>query len=323
MKRHGGPFEPRSVEPVFPIRMLALDIDGTLVNETRVVPERTRRAVVAALAAGVRVSLITGRMPTSALRFAAQMRLVDPIVGYQGAVVREIRGAGDERPGRLLYHEPVSSAGALAAVRWALANGLGAHANHLERFLIQRDDPRLAEYQAFLGGRARPVDDLFRVLQRPVSKVTAVGEPPLPESLVGPATTALAGLVQPTMSHPRFLEFVAPGVNKGRAVRWLARRQGIPLGQVMAVGDQLNDLEMVAAVGHGVAMANAPRELRALARYVAPPVVEEGLATIIEALVLARAGKAARTAARFLAEVEDAAQPPSPSELPEPLAESA
>ena len=73
MKRHGGPFEPRSVAPLFPIRMLALDIDGTLVNETRVIPERTRRAVVAALAAGVRVSLVTGRMPTSALRFASQM----------------------------------------------------------------------------------------------------------------------------------------------------------------------------------------------------------------------------------------------------------
>jgi Cof subfamily protein (haloacid dehalogenase superfamily) len=310
------------VAPLFPIRMLALDIDGTLVNETRVIPERTRRVVVAALRAGVRVSLVTGRMPTSALRFAAQMGLVDPIVGYQGAVVREIRGAGDERPGQLLYHEPVSSRGAVAAVRWAMAHGLGAHANHLERFLIQRDDPRLAEYQAFLGGRARPVDDLKKVLERPVSKVTAVGEPPIPESLIGEAQAKLGGLVQPTMSHPRFLEFVAPGVNKGRAVRWLARRQGIPLEQVMAVGDQLNDLEMVAAVGHGVAMSNAARELHAFARYVAPTVHEEGLATIVEALVLARAGSARRTATSFLAQTVEVPRG-VPGELPEPLAESA
>jgi Cof subfamily protein (haloacid dehalogenase superfamily) len=296
--------------------MLALDIDGTLVQEARVVPERTRQTVVAALAAGVRVSLITGRMPTSALRFAAQMRLVDPIVGYQGAVVREIRGPGDERPGRLLYHEPVSSAGAVAAVSWAMANGLGAHANHLERFIIQRDDPRLAEYQAFLGGLARPVDDLIRVLQRPVSKVTAVGEPPLPESLIGAAQAALNGLVQPTMSHPKFLEFVAPGVNKGRAVRWLARRQGIPLEQVMAIGDQLNDLEMLAAVGHGVAMSNGPAELRAMARYLAPHVLEEGAATVIESLVLPGPARSARNAATFHA-------PAVVSTLPEPLAESA
>ena len=305
MKRHGGPFLPRSVAPVFPIRLLALDIDGTLVNETRQVPERTRDIVVAAVRAGVRVSLVTGRMPSSALRFAAQMRLSDPIVGYQGAVVREIRAPGDPRPGRLLYHEPVSSTGALAAVRWAHSRGLGAHVNLLERFIIQGDDPRWPEYQAFLGGLAHRVDDLFSVLGKPVSKVTAVGEPPLPGLLLDEARAVVGHLAQPTMSHPRFLEFVAPGVNKGRAVRWLARRQGIPLEQVMAIGDQLNDLEMVAAVGHGVAMANAPEALKARARYIAPSVLEEGAADVIESLVLPRAAGPARTAApRFLSPLD-------------------
>ncbi len=302
MKRHGGAFVARSVQPVFPIRMLALDIDGTLVHETRVIPEHTRNTVRAALDAGVRVSVITGRMPTSGLRFAAQMRLVDPIVGYQGAVVREIRGAGEERPGRLLFHEPISSEGALAAVRWAHANGLGAHVNHLERFIIQADDARWAEYQAFLGALAYPVDDLFTVLRHPVSKVTAVGEPPIPESLVGAAWAAVGHIAQPTISHPRFLEFVAPGVNKGRALRWLARRQGIPLEQVMAIGDQLNDLEMVAAAGHGVAMTNAPLELKLQARYIAPSVFEQGAAEIIEALILAGPGDVRLNALRFAAE---------------------
>lgn len=301
--------------PVFPVRMLALDIDGTLVNETRTVPERTRSVVAAALAAGVRVSLVTGRMATSALRFAAQLRLVDPIVAYQGALVREIRAAGDDRPGRLLYHEPVSAAGALAAVRWAHAHGMDAHVNHLERFIIQRDDPRWSEYATFLGGLAHPVDDIFRVLERPVSKVTAVGEPPLPESLIDAARAALGEIAQPTISHPRFIEFVAPGVNKGRAVRWLARRQGIPLEQVMAIGDQLNDLEMVAAVGHGVAMRNAPAELRERARYVAPPVLEEGAATIIEALVLA--GSTSAVAAR-VGDFAPAIATPLPGQSTEP-----
>jgi len=315
MRSHGGPFEARSVPAVFPVRMLALDIDGTLVNETRIIPEQTRSIIAAALAAGVRVSLITGRMPTSALRFAAQMRLVDPIVGYQGAVVREIRAAGDERPGKLLYHEPISSAGATAAVRWAHAHGMSAHINHLEKFIIQGDDPIWAEYQAFLGGLAHSVDDLFKVLQHPVSKVTAMGEPPLPESLLGAAREALGDMAQPTVSHPRFLEFVAPGVNKGRALRWLAKRQGIPLEQVMAIGDQLNDLEMIAAVGHGVAMNNAAAELKGRARYVAPSVLEEGAATIIEALVLAGGARAAQARAGAFA-------PPVNGPLPEPLAGS-
>ena len=83
-----------------------------------------------------------------------------------------------------------------------------------------------------------------------------------------------------TISHPRFLEFVAPGVSKGRAIRWLARRMGVPLGQTLAIGDQWNDLEMLAEVGHGAAMPTAPAAVRAVARYVAPPVGEEGVAAL-------------------------------------------
>jgi hypothetical protein len=106
--------------------------------------------------------------------------------------------------------------------------------------------------------------------------------------MFGEATIHFAGRADVTISHPRFMEIVAPGVSKGRAVRWLARRHGIPLEQVMAIGDQRNDLEMIAAVGHGVAMAGAPAEVIAAARYVAPPIEEEGAAQMIERLVLAR-----------------------------------
>ena len=104
-----------------------------------------------------------------------------------------------------------------------------------------------------------------------------------------------------TISHPRFLEFTAPGVSKGRAIRWLARRMRIPLGAVLAIGDQWNDFEMLAEVGHGAAMPTAPVEVRAAARYVAPPLAEEGVARMIEALVLAppaEARAAAGTAGR-------------------------
>ena len=90
-----------------------------------------------------------------------------------------------------------------------------------------------------------------------------------------------------TISHPRFLEFTAPGVSKGRAIRWLARRLKIPLGAVLAIGDQWNDIEMLAEVGHGAAMPTAPAEVLAAARYIAPPLAEEGVARMIEALVLA------------------------------------
>jgi hypothetical protein len=110
--------------------------------------------------------------------------------------------------------------------------------------------------------------------------------------LLAQARAEFAGRADVTVSHPSYLEFVAEGVSKGRAVRWLAARHGVPLGQVLAIGDQLNDLEMISAVGHGAAMPAAPEAVRAAARYVAAPQAEQGVAQLIEALVVARRSEA-------------------------------
>ena len=107
-----------------------------------------------------------------------------------------------------------------------------------------------------------------------------------------------------TVSHPHFLEFVAPGVSKGRAVRWLSRRLGVPLGAVLAVGDQWNDLEMLSEVGHGAAMPSAPAEVQAVARYVAQPLADEGVARLVESLVLARPASARAASERLAAEAQ-------------------
>ncbi|MGH2512871.1 MAG: HAD-IIB family hydrolase, partial [Candidatus Limnocylindrales bacterium] len=147
-------------------------------------------------------------------------------------------------------------------------------------------DPRADDYSAFLGARAEIVPDLAAWIQHPVTKILAVAPAPLPTELMPVARTEFDRRAEVTVSHPEFLEFLAPGVSKGRAVAWLARRLGIPLEQTMAIGDQFNDLEMIAGVGHGVAMPGAPAGVRAVARYIAPPLVEEGAAQVIEALVL-------------------------------------
>ena len=167
-----------------------------------------------------------------------------------------------------------------------MANGLDPHVNHLERFILRTNDPNAGDYSAFMGAQAEFIDDL-RSIHHPVTKVLAVGEPPWPVDVAPQARAYFAGRADVTISHPRFLEFVAPGVSKGRAVRYLARRHGVALGATLAIGDQWNDLEMLAEVGHGVAMPSAPAGVKAVARYEAPPVSDEGVATMIEALVLA------------------------------------
>ena len=310
MRRHGGPFVPRSVAPVLPIRMVAIDIDGTLVGDDLVIRERTRTAISSAVRHGVRVSLATGRMVTSAVPIARFLGLRDPIVGAQGGIVRAMpdgaaADAGRQgRLGRLLYHRPLPAALAREAIEWCMAHDLDPHVNHLEMFIIRAGHPKVDDYSTFLGGSAKLVTDLLGAIRHPVTKVIASGPPPRPMELLSEARAHFAGRASATVSHPSYLEFVADGVSKGRAIRWLAARHGVPLSQVLAIGDQLNDLEMISAVGHGAAMPHAPAAVRAAARYVALPLPREGVAELVEHLVLAGPRAARAAAAALAAEAE-------------------
>jgi Cof subfamily protein (haloacid dehalogenase superfamily) len=284
---------PATPDPAFPIRLIALDIDGTIIGDDHEIAERTISAVRAAMEADVAVSLVTGRMVSSARRFAQELGLTGPVVGYQGGLIRAMP-VSERRLGKLLMHTPLPASAARSILEWTRAHGLDPHVNHLERFILRADDPKADDYSSFMGARAELVPDLLEAIDHPVTKILAVGEPPVP--------TEVADV---TISHPRFLEFVAPGVSKGRAVRWLARRLRVPLAATLAIGDQWNDLEMLAEVGHGTAMPSAPAEVRAAARYVAPPLEQDGAARMIEDLVLASPTAVLANAARLAATAQE------------------
>ncbi len=304
---------PTTPEPELPIRLIALDIDGTIIGDDHDVSARTIKAVRAAMDRDVAVSLVTGRMVSSAMRFARELELTAPLVGYQGGLIRAIPEPDSRRLGKLLLHTPLPADAARRILTWTRARGLDPHVNHLERFILRADDPRADDYSSFMGAKAELVPDLIEAITHPVTKILAVGEPPLPVEVAPDARAEFAGVADVTISHPRFLEFVAPGVSKGRAIHWLARRLRIPLGATLAIGDQWNDFEMIAEVGHGTAMPSAPAEVRAVARYVAPPLEEDGAARMIEDLVLASPTAIAANARRLAAaarEAHEAAEPP-------------
>ena len=287
-------------EPALPIRLIALDIDGTLVGENLVIGERTLAAIAEATRRGIAVSLVTGRMAASAMPFAEALALTGPVVAQQGALIRAMPAPGVRGVGRLLYHRPLRPEVTVEIVRWCRERDLIPHFNHLEWMVVGADEERIEEYRHFVGDRLRVVPDILARAAHPVTKVVAIGEGDHSLDVLAEGRAHFAGRAEVTLSHPRFLEFLAPGVSKGAAVRWLARRLGVPLGQSMAVGDQYNDLEMISEVGHGVAMPSAPAAVQAVAQFVAPPVGEEGAAQMIERIALdgwrAPAGGAAREA---------------------------
>ena len=242
-----------------------------------------------ARARGVAVTLITGRMVSSALRFARELDLTAPIVGYQGGLIREMPAAGlDAARAAAHPHAAPARRSRATSSLWTRAAGPRP----------AREPPR-----AVHPPRGRPAGRRLHGVHgrpRPTSRTTCRVDPapghqghgrrraaaPDRGRAAGPGPRS-PGVADVTISHPQFLEFVAPGVSKGRAVRWLARRLGVALGAILAIGDQWNDIEMLAEVGHGAAMPTAPVEVQAVARYIAPPLAEEGVARMIESLVLA------------------------------------
>ena len=268
------------------IRLVALDLDGTLIGEDLRLRPRTVATIRAVVAGGVHVAIVTGRMTSSALPYARELGLRAPLVGLQGALVREMPAPGSTRLGRLLLHTPLPADVAREAMAWCRAAGLTPHLNHLEQMVIPAGDAHVEDYSLWRFGRIVLVPDLEAWVRGPVTKVISVGPPPLAERSLDRARADFAGRADPTVSHPTFLEFLAPGVNKGRAVRFLARRLGVDLRDVLAIGDQVNDIEMLAEVGLGVAMGGAPAVVLAAARMVAPSLAEEGAAQVIEELVL-------------------------------------
>ncbi len=274
------------VEPAQPIRLIMLDIDGTLVAEDLLIGDRTKAVIAEARRRGISVSLVTGRMATSALPFARALGLTSPIVAQQGAMIRSMPEAGSERPGRLLYHRSLRPEVTVEIVEWCRERGLTPHFNYLEWMIVASDESRIESFRLFAGGRLRVVPDILVRAHGPVTKVVAIGEGEHSIDVLDEGRARFAGRAEVTLSHPRFLEFLAPHVSKGMGVRWLARRAGVALGQCLAIGDQYNDLEMISEVGHGVAMPSAPEAVKAAARYLAPPVGEEGAAQMIERIAL-------------------------------------
>src|SRR6476469_2788882 len=135
----------------FPIRLIALDIDGPLIGDDSDIGARTKAAVRAAMDRDVAVSLVTGRMVSSAMRFARELRLTEPVVGYQGGLIRAIPPVDSPRLGRLLQHHALAPDVARRIIGWTREHGLDPHLNHLERFILRADDPNADDYSAFMG----------------------------------------------------------------------------------------------------------------------------------------------------------------------------
>lgn len=269
------------------IQLLVLDIDGTIAGESNQIREPVKQAIKAVQAKGVKVAIATGRMYCSALRFHQDIGSDLPLLAYQGALIK------DPATEKIIRHLPISKEMALRLLDYfeqpELRSLLSVHFYINDRLYVREITRETKIYAERSNIEAIAVGDLRNALTSEPTKVLALSDDTdVIERLMGtlrqqytPAELYL------TTSVATFFEATNPWVNKGTAVRYLAEEiLGLQASNVMAVGDNFNDVEMLEYAGIGVAMGNGPAEVQAIAHWVAPSVEEDGVAAAIEKFIL-------------------------------------
>ena len=260
------------------VRLVATDLDGTLVRTDGTISARTRAAIAAAEAAGIGIALVTGRPPR-------WMRPVAEATGHHGVAVCA--------NGALLYDlhtERIVSSTLLSP------DVLGKVAARLREavpglwFAVEYG-PDFGHEQGYVHGweigdvdvRVGAVEAL---VDRPAAKLLARHPTMSCDELLALGTEVLGADVAVTSStHDALLEIAASGVTKATGLATLAERAGVAAADVVAFGDMPNDLPMLAWAGYAVAVANAHPSVLAAVDEIAPSNDEDGVASVLERLL--------------------------------------
>jgi len=268
------------------IRLLACDIDDTLVRFPDPPSARVVAALHAAVEAGVTVALVTGRAFPRARPIAESLGLTAPLICNHGGSIRHLDG-------RLIHAETVPHSLMREIVDWLYTQSVSmmlfdSQGDALTVYHDCTPDQVVPDFHLYTGGPGtRFVPDLR-------AHIPAHSEVLLVSSL---DREHLAGVYKRTLerfgerarvllTHPYGLDILSRSATKSRALAWLAGQVGVAQEEVMAIGDGVNDLDMLTWAGLGVAMGNAVVELQAVADVIAPPFEQDGVAWAVERFIL-------------------------------------
>jgi Cof subfamily protein (haloacid dehalogenase superfamily) len=269
------------------IKLLVLDIDGTIAGQSNQVSKTVCEILQKVQEKGIKIALATGRMYRSALRFHQIIQSQLPIIAYNGAWIQ------DPFTNTIYQHLPLNSDIAASLLdyyeqpQWR---------SHLEvnfyiddQLYVRQITSEIKYYQK--RSRIEPivVGDLRKLLTLSTTKVLVMAQDTkilqqLNQNLQQDYSPEQVYLTQST---PFYLEATHPQVNKGSATQYLTEKiLGLQAENVMAIGDNFNDVQMIKYAGFGVAMGNAPTAVQNIADWVAPDVELEGVAVTVAKFLL-------------------------------------
>jgi Cof subfamily protein (haloacid dehalogenase superfamily) len=260
----------QSERPSTDIRLVAIDLDGTLLNDSKQVSDQTAEALRCLTAQGVRTVIASARPPRSVQHIYHRLGLDTWTINYNGALI------WDEVAKRVVYHQPMESDVVLEIIRKSrrIFGELLVGCEVLDRWYTDRDEHA---YTTETGRLFRPdgVMPIDEFCNQPITKLLLLGEPARLKSIEPvfynyPQVSAVR-------ADPELIQVMDRRASKAAALRLVASHYGVPMAQVMAIGDAANDVAMLQAAGVAVAMDNAHPLVKQAAHWVAPSNNDHGV----------------------------------------------
>ena len=269
-----------------PYKLLVLDIDGTIMDRNGVISDVDAKALERARAAGIQVSLSTGRAVRACTKVLIQLALDGYHIFFDGALV------SNAETGEEVYADPIDRELVRHMVEYS--RGLDIHMDIYSstRYFIERENWATEIRRTFYGLEPNLVDFSKLWQQERIIKATLVVRSPEEKakakefSLYFKDRLYFSWSGTPAYPNIDFINVLAPDVSKGVALEALAAFLKIPLDEVVAIGDGANDIPLLSTAGLAIAVDNASAELKAVADYITLDVDHSGVAAAIDKYLL-------------------------------------
>src|SRR4051794_10083894 len=256
----------------FPIKLVAIDLDGTLLNSSKQVSAQTVQALKCLPGSGVKVVIASARPPRSVRHIYRALGLDTLQINYNGALI------WDEVRGRTVFHRPMSGGVVREIITAAreMFDEILVSCEILDRWYTDRADQT---YTTETGRMFKPdvICDVDEFCDGPITKLMLLGNPRIVQQVLTPLAQRFGGMVTVLHADDDLLQIMDKRVGKAVALKKVAQSYGVDPSEIMAIGDAPNDVGMLQLAGVAVAMDNAHPLVKKVADWIAPSNDDHGV----------------------------------------------